>query len=381
MDPNTSLSQLIADGLVIQTEFSSPKKRQTHSPAPSSRRPPSAHLPKDPPSYKSPVKDWKVHALNYEAVRTTKVEDRELKPDINSQSKKIWTKWKPESVEERLTRLDKERKQRLLQIINKSVSDKSAEFDFTPKINEKKGQSRSPEAASLHLYESGLAEIRRKQQAGGSVLLEQFSSVQENPSTSHVSQSKSPIRRSLNLFSKAKIPLRDFLSRNYWAPLHKIQRSISPNRGLNDSECVFRPQINHSLEVSTNTSSVYERLTSKQRISREKVYEKCRNLMQTEASQCTFQPFLYPRSKTPPPANFATRKKPLNRTKNLEVQLNSGKKAEDETGTTAEASVRYTDSRLSAFVLVVGHCSGDWRVIQHLEDIESQMFAFGMTFK
>ena len=346
-----SLQRLIADGLVIQTEFSHPKKRQAsplqytrHHVSEVSRRTSKSPIKNEP--YKSPVRDWKHHAQRYEIVRTLQLVEDNPTPEVTPETRRIWQQWKPETVEERLLRLERERQNRLT-VMRNHAQQRETDFPFTPTVNP--SSLPRPEDVSLQLYEQGLEDKRKK------LLLQESPPNPQFPLTPALE--KSPIRRTLTLFSKSKVSLRDFLSRNYWSQIHRNRCNLSHDCSL-DSDCIFHPQINASYTERSN-GDVYERLVMKQRQAESKRYEKGRGVREREKGECTFQPKVGGRTLTPP-AN--TRKSPLKSEKLIGDWM-------------------YSDQKHVRHTLSLKHCSGNWMLLAELEKVEERIQALGVHLR
>lgn len=370
-----SLKRLIAEGLVIQTEFSQPKKRR-NSPLIGSKRTlvdSSLRLPKSslrPEGYKSPIKDWRHHAEHYEAVRSVQLLEDSRTPEVTPETRRIWKQWKEESVEDRLLRLERERQERL-QAIRNRAKQRETNFSFSPTVNAYT-QAR-PSDVSSHLYEQGLEDKKKKESVSELPLKSQFSGPSKGQNET-ANACKSPARRALNMFSKSQLPLRDFLARNYWGQLHKFKRIVSPDCSL-DSECVFHPQINASYTERQGRENVYERLVEKQRLSRSRIYGKSLEIRQNESSKCTFQPHLHSRTFTPPPQSISSHKIPL---KSLSPVPSAPRKP---AVSTQKGEASYVDPKTERYKLAVRHCSGRWKELAELEEVEARMQALGVVYR
>lgn len=368
-----SLKRLIAEGLVIQTEFSQPRKRQT-SPSISSKRtlPETRSLSKSPlkpDAYKSPIKDWRHHAEHYEAVRTVQLQEDSRTPEVTPETRRIWKQWKEESMEDRLLRLEKERQERVKALRNRAEL-RETDFPFSPTINP--SPQPRPSDISLHLYSQGLAKKQKRDRIEALHLNSQFPIPLKGEKEAEIAR-KSPIRRALNMFSKAQLPLRDFLARNYWGQLHKIKRNKAADRSL-DSECVFHPVINASFTERLSGNDVYERLTSKKRLSQSRTYEKSLEIRENESLKCTFQPKLHTRAYTPPPKSLFTHKKPLK-------SPSPATKPHISTGNTQKTGEMYVNYQKERGKLVARHCSGRWKELAELEEVENRMQALGIVLR
>lgn len=371
-----SLKRLIAEGFVIQTEFSQPRKRQTSPSIGSKRTLPETRSisksPLKPEAYKSPVKDWRHHAEHYEAVRTVQLLEDSRTPEVTPETRRIWKRWKEESVEDRLLRLERERQERVRALRDRAQL-RETDFPFSPTINTST-QSR-PADVSLHLYTQGLAKKKKRDCVADLRLNSQLSVALKGDNERGIA-GKSPVRRALNMFSKSQLPLRDFLARNYWGQMHKFKRNTGGDCSL-DSECVFHPVINASYTERQSRDDVYERLTTKQRLSQSRTYEKSLELRESESSKCTFQPRLHARAYTPPPQSLSAHKKPLKSQSPAARPCTPHRPA----GNTQKEGVFYVDNQMKRVELVARHCSGRWKELAELEEVEGRMQALGVVYR
>ena len=306
--------------------------------------------------------------MHYEAVRSVQLLEDSRTPEVTPETRRIWKQWKEESVEDRLLRLERERKERLEELRNRAKQ-REAAFPFSPTVNV---YSRArPSDVSLHLYEKGLEDRKKRESIGE--LKSQFSGLLKGRNEAG-NACKSPVRRALNMFSKSQLPLRDFLARNYWGQLHKFKKTVSPDCSL-DSECVFRPQINASYTERQSREDVYERLLAKKRLSQSRTYEKSLEMRQTESSKCTFQPHLHSRAFTPPPQSLSSHKVPL---KSLSPAPSAPRRPAE---STHKGEASYVDSKTERHSLAVRHCSGRWKELAELEEVEARMQALGVVYR
>lgn len=320
-----------------------------------------------PPGYKSLITDWESRVSEYYEKKNKNTDIYTHTPEINASSRAMLPVWN-ERVEDRLNRMDVEKKEKIEELRKKA---EIAEVpSFTPLTNPSKKPR--PEDVGFYLYQEGITMIDKKKKAAEVCKINEFTFKPVINEASRVLAFNRKPKIKVELSVEPQAPSRvlkpeefeNFLERNYI-----VNNDHLANR--NGQEDRNRPKIPERSDESSSTTprrgrktvvigNLYEKEMKRINDKEQKRKEILRERQTRELDGCTFQPKINTRAKTPPPFNSPGKKQ------SKVLRYNKNPKTLREYWRYEDANHKFY--QLKAFYYV------DKSFISGLEDLEKRVF-------